>query len=224
MSESFVIEAEVRVDEGKGASRRLRRLENKVPGIIYGGKDAASSISLIRKDLEKMLESEAFYASVLSIHVGGKEESAILKDLQRHPAKGFPMHVDFMRVEANKALKVNVPLHFVNEDKCTGVKLGGGMIQHQATDIEIQCLPKDIPEYIEVDMLEVDIGQIVHLSDLTLPEGVTSTALALGEDHDLAIASVNAPKGSKSDDDTGDGEAEAAAESAADEPKADSED
>jgi large subunit ribosomal protein L25 len=225
MSESFVIEAEVRVDEGKGASRRLRRLENKVPGIIYGGKDAASSISLIRKDLEKMLESEAFYASVLSIHVGGKEESAILKDLQRHPAKGFPMHVDFMRVEANKALKVNVPLHFVNEDKCAGVKLGGGMIQHQATDIEIQCLPKDIPEYIEVDMLEVEIGQIVHLSDLTLPEGVTSTALALGEDHDLAIASVNAPKGSKSDDDdTGDGEAEAAAESAADEPKAGSED
>jgi len=167
MSESFVIEAEVRVDEGKGASRRLRRLEGKVPGIIYGGKEAASSISLIRKDLEKMLEIETFYASVLSINVGGKEESAILKDLQRHPAKGFPMHVDFMRVEANKALKVNVPLHFINEDKCTGVKLGGGMIQHQATDIEIQCLPKDIPEYIEVDMLEVEVGQIVHLSDLT---------------------------------------------------------
>ena len=228
MSESFVIEAEVRVDEGKGASRRLRRLEGKVPGIIYGGKDAASSISLIRKDLEKMLESEAFYASVLSIKVDGKEESAILKDLQRHPAKGFPMHVDFMRVEANKVLKVNVPLHFINEDKCTGVKLGGGMIQHQATDIEIQCLPKDIPEYIEVDMLEVEVGQIVHLSDLTLPEGVTSTALALGEDHDLAIASVNAPKGGKSDDeedvDAGDGDAEAGSESAEEESKAEGED
>lgn len=201
MSESFEVQAEVRADEGKGASRRLRRLEGKVPGVVYGGQSAARSISLVRKDLEKMLESEAFYTSVLNVNIDGDTESAILKDVQRHPAKGFPMHVDFLRVQADKIIKMNVPLHFTNEEDCKGVKLGGGMVQHQATDMEVQCLPGVIPDYIEVDMTDVDVGQIVHLSDITLPEGVVSTALALGEDHDLAIAAVIAPKGSKADDD-----------------------
>ena len=199
MSESFEIQAEVRVDEGKGASRRLRRLEGKTPAVIYGGQKPARSISLIRKDLEKMLENEAFYTALLTINVDGETETAILKDLQRHPAKGFTMHADFMRIEANKAIKVHVPLHFINEDKCEGVKVGGGIVQHQATDIEVQCLPNDIPEFIEVDMLKVGLGEIVHLSDLNLPEGVVSTALALGEDHDLALASVIAPRGTKAD-------------------------
>lgn len=197
MSEAFEIQAEVRVDEGKGASRRLRRLENKTPAVIYGGQKAARSISLIRKDLEKMLEEEAFYTALISVQVDGETETAILKDVQRHPAKGFAMHVDFLRVEADKLIKVHVPLHFTNEETCKGVKLGGGMIQHQATDIEVQCLPKDIPEYIEVDMTDIDLGDIIHMSDIKLPEGVISTALALGEDHDLAIAAVLAPKGSK---------------------------
>ena len=205
MSESFEIQAESRNDLGKGASRRLRRNENKMPAVIYGGGQAAESITLIRKDFEKQLENEAFYTSILDVIVDGKHESAILKDMQRHPAKGFPMHADFLRIEANKAIKVHVPLHFINESKAQGVKIGGGMIQHQATDIEVQCLPKDIPEFIEVDMLNVDLGDIVHLSDLTLPEGVVSTALALGEDHDLAIASIIAPRGSKA----AEGEAEA---------------
>ncbi|MCH1491025.1 MAG: 50S ribosomal protein L25/general stress protein Ctc [Luminiphilus sp.] len=217
MSESFEVQAEVRVDEGKGASRRLRRLEGKVPGVVYGGQAAARSISLIRKDLEKMLENEAFYTSVLNVLVDGDTESAILKDVQRHPAKGFPMHVDFLRVQADKVLKVNVPLHFTNEESCQGVKLGGGMVQHQATDMEVQCLPGDIPDYIEVDMTDVELGQIVHLSDVTLPEGVVSTALALGEDHDLAIAAVIAPKGSKADDEAAE---EAEAPSEGEEPEA----
>lgn len=199
MSESFEIQAELRTDEGKGASRRLRRLEGKTPAVIYGGQQPARSISLIRKDLEKMLESEAFYTAVLTINVDGSTETAILKDIQRHPAKGFAMHADFMRIEANKQLKVHVPLHFINEDKCDGVKNGGGIVQHQATDIEVQCLPGNIPEFIEVDMLSVGLGEIVHISDLQLPEGVVSTALALGEDHDLAIASVIAPRGAKAD-------------------------
>lgn len=205
MSESFEIQAESRNDLGKGASRRLRRNENKMPAVIYGGGQAAESITLIRKDFEKQLESESFYTSILDVIVDGKHENAILKDMQRHPAKGFPMHADFLRVEANKPIKVHVPLHFINESKAQGVKIGGGMVQHQATDIEVQCLPKDIPEFIEVDMLNVDLGDIVHLSDLTLPEGVVSTALALGEDHDLAIASIIAPRGSKA----AEGEAEA---------------
>lgn len=197
MSESFEIQAESRHDLGKGASRRLRRNENKMPAVIYGSGLPAESLTLIRKDFEKLLENEAFYTAILDVIVDGKHENAILKDMQRHPAKGFPMHADFLRVEANKPIKVHVPLHFINESKAQGVKIGGGMIQHQATDIEVQCLPKDIPEFIEVDMLNIDLGDIVHLSDLTLPEGVVSTALALGEDHDLAIASIIAPRGSK---------------------------
>ena len=200
MSESFIVVAETRVDEGKGASRRLRRLEGKMPAVIYGGDQEAQSLTLIRKDFEYMLENEACFSSILEVQVGGKSQNAIIKDIQRHPAKGFPMHADFLRVRMDQAIKVNVPLHFINEEQCTGVKLGGGMIQKQATDIEIQCLPKDLPEYLEVDMLDVELGQIVHLSDITLPEGAIATALELGDDHDLAIASVIAPRGIKGDD------------------------
>ena len=166
-----------------------------------------------------MLENEACFSSILEVKVGGDSHNAIIKDIQRHPAKGFPMHADFLRVRMDQAIKVNVPLHFINEEQCAGVKLGGGMIQKQATDIEVQCLPKDLPEYLEVDMLAVELGQIVHLSDISLPAGVTSTALELGEDHDLAIASVIAPRGTKEADagdeaaDDGDGASEEAAES-----------
>ena len=200
MSEAFIVVAETRVDEGKGASRRLRRLEGKMPAVIYGIDQEAQSLTLIRKDFEYMLENEACFSSILEVQVDGKSQNAIIKDIQRHPAKGFPMHADFLRVRMDQAIKVNVPLHFINEEQCTGVKLGGGMIQKQATDIEIQCLPKDLPEYLEVDMLEVELGGIVHLSDITLPEGAIATALELGDDHDLAIASVIAPRGIKGDD------------------------
>ena len=162
---------------------------------------------MIRKDLEKALENEAFYSHVLTINVGSTQQKAILKDLQRHPAKNLIMHADFLRVDENTAVKVNVPIHFTNELNCVGVKTEGGIIQHQVTDIEISSLPGDIPEFIEVDMLEVVIGQIVHLSDITLPKGVVSVALALGEDHDLAVASVTAPKGGS---DADEGEVDAA--------------
>ena len=197
MSDTFVVEAELRSDEGKGASRRLRRLEAKVPAIIYGGENAPVSLSLIRKDFEKHLEKEAFYSAVIEVAYDGKREKAILKALQRHPAKDFPMHADFLRIEENKAIKVNVPLHFVNEESCVGVKLGGGRIQHTVNEVEISALPGDLPEFIEVDMANVQVGEIIHISDLTLPEGVTSTALALGDDRDLGIATVLAPRGGK---------------------------
>ena len=221
MSVSFVINAEVRTDEGKGASRRLRRLEGKMPAVIYGTDQDAQSLTLIRKDFEYMLENEACFSSILEVQVDGKSQNAIIKDIQRHPAKGFPMHADFLRVRMDQAIKVNVPLHFINEEQCTGVKLGGGMIQKQATDIEIQCLPKDLPEYLEVDMLEVELGGIVHLSDITLPEGAIANALELGDDHDLAIASVIAPRGIKDDDEDeasadAEGDSESSDEDAAD--------
>jgi large subunit ribosomal protein L25 len=207
MSDQFELNADVREDMGKGASRRLRRLADLVPAIIYGGKEEPQPLTLIRKDFEKALENEAFYSHVLTINVGSNKQKAILKDLQRHPAKNRIMHADFLRVDANTAVKVNVPIHFTNETTCVGVKAEGGIIQHQVTDVEISCLPGDIPEYIEVDMAEVVIGQIVHLSDITLPEGVVSVALALGEDHDLAVASVIAPKGGSDASDEDDVEA-----------------
>jgi large subunit ribosomal protein L25 len=199
MSDQFELNAEVRTDLGKGASRRLRQFAGLVPAIIYGGDKAPQPLSLNRKDLEKALENEAFYSHVLVVNVGKEKEKAILKDLQRHPAKNRVTHVDFMRIDDNVAIRVHVPIHFTNETTCYGVKTQGGMIQHQATDIEVQCLPAAIPAFIEVDMLKVETGQIVHLSDIALPAGVTSVALALGEDHDLAVASVIAPKGGDDD-------------------------
>ena len=195
MSDQFELHAEVREDMGKGASRRLRRLAGHVPAIIYGGDKDPQPLTLVRKDLEKALENEAFYSHVLTINVGKDKQKAILKDLQRHPARESVMHADFLRVNENKPIKLHVPIHFINEANSFGVKTEGGIVQHQETDIEVQCLPKNIPEYIEVDMLEVKIGEIIHLSDIGLPEDVVSVALALGEDHDLAVASIIAPKG-----------------------------
>jgi large subunit ribosomal protein L25 len=218
MSDQFELQAEVREDLGKGASRRLRRLADHVPAIIYGGDKDPQPLTLIRKDLEKALENEAFYSHVLTINVGKDKQKAILKDLQRHPARESVMHADFLRVDDKKPIKVHVPIHFINEARSHGVKTQGGIVQHQETDIEVQCLPGNIPEYIEVDMLKVEIGQIIHLSDVTLPEGVISVALALGEDHDLAIASIIAPKGGT------DAEADTAAPDADADAKDDSED
>ena len=209
MSDQFELQAQVREDLGKGASRRLRRLADLVPAIIYGGDKDPQPLTLIRKDLEKALENEAFYSHVLTISVGSDKQKAILKDLQRHPAKDSVMHADFMRVNENKPIKVHVPIHFINEAKSHGVKTQGGIVQHQATDIEVQCLPADIPEYIEVDMLNIEIGQIIHLSDISLPENVTAVALTLGEDHDLAIASIIAPRGgSEAEEEAAEAEAE----------------
>jgi large subunit ribosomal protein L25 len=209
MSDQFELHAELRDDMGKGASRRLRRLAGIVPAIIYGGSKPPQPLSLNSKDLEKAMENEALYSHVLTIKVGKDKEKAILKDMQRHPAKNRITHVDFLRVDDKVAIKVHVPIHFLNEDTCIGVKVQGGLIQHQATDIEVQCLPGDIPTFIEVDTLNLETGQIIHLSDITLPAGVASVALALGEHHDLAIASVIAPKGIDED------EEEAAAAAAA---------
>ena len=200
MSDQFEVQAEIRQDKGKGSSRRLRRLADQIPAIIYGGDEAPQPLSLIRKDLEKSLENEAFYSHVLTINVGGNKVKAILKDLQRHPARDPVMHADFMRVDDKVAIKVHVPIHFLNEESSVGVKGQGGIVQHQATEIEIQCLPADIPEFISIDMQDVEVGQIIHLSEVTLPEGSTSVALALGEDHDLAVASIIAPKGGGEED------------------------
>ncbi|NIB40144.1 50S ribosomal protein L25/general stress protein Ctc [Pseudomaricurvus alkylphenolicus] len=210
MSEDFVLNAEIREDAGKGASRRLRRLEGQAPAIIYGGDKAPVNIQIPHKDLIKQLENEAFYSHVITINVGGDAESVLLKDLQRHPAKAIVMHADFLRVDANKKVTVKVPLHFVNEDTSKGVKLQGGKVSHNLTELEVSCLPSNLPEFIEVDLAEVEAGQIVHISDLKLPEGVTSVALSHGADHDSAVASINKPKGSAADEGEAEGGEEAA--------------
>ena len=194
MSTNFTINAKSREDTGKGASRRLRRLTGEVPAIIYGGKKDAEKISILHKDITKALENDAVYSSIISLSIDGKAEDTIIKDIQRHPAKQIILHMDFLRVSKTTKLQTRVPLNFINEDICVGVKLGGGLIAHTMTDIEVSCLPKDLPEAIDVDMAEVDVGQIVHLSDLTLPDGVESVSLSQGADYDLTVATVNKQK------------------------------
>ena len=194
MSTNFTINAKSREETGKGASRRLRRLTGEVPAIIYGGKKDAEKISILHKDITKALENDAVYSSIISLSIDGKAEDTIIKDIQRHPAKQIILHMDFLRVSKTTKLQTRVPLNFINEDTCVGVKLGGGLIAHTMTDIEVSCLPKDLPESIDVDMAEVDVGQIVHLSDLTLPDGVESVSLSQGADYDLTVATVNKQK------------------------------
>ena len=194
MSTNFTINAKSREDTGKGASRRLRRLTGEVPAIIYGGKKDAEKISILHKDITKALENDAVYSSIISLSIDGKAEDTIIKDIQRHPAKQIILHMDFLRVSKTTKLQTRVPLNFINEDICLGLKLRGGQIAHTMTEIEVSCLPKDLPESIDVDMAEVDVGQIVHLSDLTLPDGVESVSLSQGADYDLTVATVNKQK------------------------------
>ena len=202
MSTDFILQAKGREDTGKGASRRLRRLAGEVPAIVYGGKKDPTKIALTHKDVAKAIENEAFFSSIISLDIEGASEDVIIKDIQRHPFKKIVLHMDFFRVSKTTVLQTKVPLHFINEDTCPGVKLGGGIVAHTMTDIEIQCLPKNLPEFIEVDMAEVDLGDIVHISDIVLPEGVESVALNLGADHDLSVATINKPKAVEVEEDT----------------------
>lgn len=209
MSEAiFNLDASVRTDLGKGASRRLRR-EEKLPGIIYGGEEAPVSITLDHNKVNNAADFEAFYSHVLTLNVDGKATEVLVKDMQRHPYKPKIMHIDFQRVVAGQDVHTNVPLHFVNEEKSAAVK-AGGIAEHHVTEIEVTCLPKDLPEFIEVDMAAVEMGQTLHLSDLTLPAGVASVELAKDDEtHDLAVVTVKpAPKAA----DTEEGDEEAASE------------
>jgi len=191
MQENFEIIAVAREDAGKGASRRLRR-EGMVPGIIYGGDAEPQMVSTKHNVLLQHLEHEAFYSHILSVNVDGKAQKVVLRDLQRHPAKPFVTHFDLQRVSATERLKMNVPLHFMGEDTAPGVKAGGD-VSHNMTDVEIICLAKDLPEYIEVDLSGLDIGDVFHLSGLVLPAGVELTA-HIDEEHDLPVAAVHAKR------------------------------
>ena len=222
MPQQIEVVAALRKDVGKGASRRLRRADEKVPGIIYGAGREPQPLTLNANALKKALESEAFYSQILNVVVEGDPQQAVLRDIQRHPATEKVQHVDFLRVSADVEIDVNVPLHFINEDKCVGVKQNGGNIVHNMNEVEVRCLPGNLPEYIEVDVAALDVGEAIHLSDLKLPEGVESVELMYGEDHDSSVVTVLAPRGGM--DEEGEGEeggeapaAESGAEGNADE-------
>ena len=191
--QEFEINAEPRTDVGKGASRRLRR-SGKLPGIIYGTDKEAISITLDHNLLNHQLDNEAFYSHILSLKIGNEEVKAVLKDLQRHPYKPSILHVDFLRVSETEKITMRIPIHFTNEAQCIGVKQEGGVISHIMSELEITCLPKNLPEYIEVDMLDVKLGDAVHLGELKLPEGVEIYALTHGGDREQPVASVHIPR------------------------------
>lgn len=193
MSNAFEIAAETRSDVGKGASRRLRRLQKKVPGIIYGGSEAPVNITLEHRHIIKALENEAFYSHILTVNLDGKPVKTVLKDLQRHPYKPQIMHVDFLRVTGAQILHMHIPLHFLGEEKCPGVK-DGGVISHQMKDVEVACRADKLPEFIEIDLSNLELNQVVHLSDIKLPEGVEILALTHGEEHDLPVVSIHIPR------------------------------
>ena len=205
---TIMLEAETRTDKGKGASRRLRRLENKVPAVIYGGSKEPKSIHLLHKNLVKALETESIYSSVFDVRVDGKVEHVILKDLQRHPYKPVILHMDLQRVTAKDVLVKMVPLHFINEDESKGVN-DGGMVSHTMVQVEIRCQAQYLPEFIEVDVRDMGLDDVLHLSDLKLPKGVHLAVDLKTGGHDHPVVSIHVNKASASE------EAEEAAEEAA---------
>lgn len=209
----YNLNAVARTDEGKGASRRLRRA-NGVPAIIYGGKAGANnripmSITLKTNELVKALEDEAFYNSIITLNVDGKDEQVILQDLQRHPAKAIIWHADFLRVSKTSRIKAHVPVHLENEDKCVGVRVGGGIISRHLAGLDIFCNAGDLPDSILIDVANMEVGDSIYLTDLVLPKGVELADLAhgAGAERNDAVVSVVAPRTATAED-----EEEAAAE------------
>ena len=186
MATQHEIKATVRKDEGKGASRRLRRA-NTVPAIVYGAKADPVSIQLHHNDVYLASQHEWFYSAILSLNLDGESQRVLLRDMQRHPFKPTIMHIDFQRVSENEAIRVSVPLHFLNQEKSPAGKTSGVVVMHELNDVEISCLPRDLPEFIEVDLASLSEGDVLHLSDLKLPEGVEIPELKLGKEHDVAV-------------------------------------
>jgi len=196
------LKVEVREDLGKGASRRLRH-QNMVPAIIYGAGKDPSNIMLPHNVITKQLEDETFYTQVMTLKVGKKSEKVVLRDIQHHPLKQVVLHMDFQRIDPKQKMHVHIPLHFINEDTAPGVK-AGGKINHVQIEMEVICLPKDIPEFIEVDMGELEMDGSIHLSEIALPKGVECAALSHGDDaHDSAVAAIHPVRGADEEVETG---------------------
>ena len=193
----ITVTAEKRNVKGTGASRRLRK-NGQVPGILYGDHKDPVSIVLDGKILHQQFNKEAFHASILELSTDGTKESVLLRDYQLEPVKGTILHVDFQRVNQNQKINVSVPFHFINEDIAKGVKLDGGVISHIMTEVDIACLPKDLPQFIEVNLEDLGLGESVHLSEIKSPDGVEFTAIS--EENDPAITSIVKPKVQKVDE------------------------
>jgi large subunit ribosomal protein L25 len=189
MATNHQLTATSRKIEGKGASRRLR-LAGHVPGIVYGGAEAPQAIQVLHNDVLLGSRFESFYSSVIDLTVDGKKQKVLIKDWQKHPFKQLMLHMDFLRVNENEALKVAVPVHFLNQEKSPAGKTAGLVISHNLTEVTVSCLPKDLPEFIELDLANLAAGDIVHLSDLKLPAGVEIPELGLGKEHDAAVVTV----------------------------------
>ena len=192
-SQALELEAENRDRLGKAEVRRMRRLEDLVPAVVYGTGSAPAHITLVGRKVKKFFEQPGSSSSIIDLKIDGTAESVVVKAKQRHPAKGTIMHIDFMRVDKDQALTMRVPLQFINEETAPGVKMGGGIVSHLITDVEISCKPADLPEAITVDVGALEIDSSIHLSDITLPAGV-SFLHAVDADHDQAVASISAPK------------------------------
>ena len=191
MAKDFDLIADFREDQGKGASRRLRR-EGKVPAIIYGAGRPARSITFDHNKVVQQLENESFYSSILNVKVGEKSQAAILKDVQRHPAKRQIMHIDLQRIVEDQAIKMNVPIHYLGEEDAVGVRDGGGTVTKMVNDVEVTCLPKDLPEYLELDITALELDEMMYLTDIKLPEGVEIVGLAqAAEEQAQPIVSIH---------------------------------
>ncbi len=191
MSTNHKLSATSRKIEGKGASRRLR-IAGYVPAIVYGAGDAPQAIQVLHNDILLGSRFESFYSSVIDLTVDGKLQKVLIKDWQKHPFKQLMLHMDFQRINENEAVRVAVPVHFLNQEKSPAGKTAGLVISHNLTEITVSCLPKDLPEFIELDLVDLKAGDIVHLSDLKLPAGVEIPELGLGKEHDVAVVTVAA--------------------------------
>ncbi len=198
----FEINAELRELTGTSASRRLRRLEGITPGIVYGAGKEVTQVTMQLKDLNKAFENEGFFSHIIKLNLNGKAEDVLIKDVQRHPFRPIVLHVDFLRVNKDTIIKQHIPLHFINEETCPGVKLQGGKVTHVMSDVEVICAAGDLPEFIEVDLAEAEVGAIIHLSELVMPKGVKVLALTHGADHDASVVNVAVPKGVSEEEET----------------------
>jgi len=224
MAKKVDLVAEFREDTGKGASRRLRRA-GKVPAIVYGAGRPPRAVTFDRDVLMHQMENEAFFSSVLNVKVGKNTRQCILKDVHMHPARRLALHLDLQRIVEDEAIRMTVPIHFLNEDAAPGVKTGGGSISHMITEIEVTCLPADLPEYLDIDIAELELDETLYLADLKLPEGVA--ILELTEDNNPGLVSIHivkaAPVEEELEGEIAEGEEAAEVPAGEEEPKGDEE-
>lgn len=197
----FELDAAPRELLGKGASRRLRRTSDNIPGILYGGGESPLPICLNKNQVKKALENKSFYSHILTLSINGKEQKVVLKDLHRHPHKPVIQHMDFLRIRADQLINMHVPIRYTGEQEAPGFK-AGGLISKSLVEIEVRCLPKDLPEFIEISLAQMQLDEVVHLSNVILPKDVEIVALIQGAEHDHPVVSIHKPRVSAADEET----------------------